>query len=60
VQLDPLDQTAVQVLLEQLVIKENRAVQVLLVAVLLAPQVQQVLLAQVEQLVFKELQVLLA
>jgi hypothetical protein len=60
VQLDPLDQTVVQVLPEQLVIKENRVVQVLLVAVLLAPQVQQVLLAQVEQLVFKELQVLLA
>jgi hypothetical protein len=48
------------VLLEQLAIKENRVVQVLLVAALLALQVQQVLLAQMEQLVFKELQVLLA
>jgi hypothetical protein len=48
------------VLLEQLAIKENRVVQVLLVAALLALQVQQVLLAQMVQLVFKELQVLLA
>jgi hypothetical protein len=48
------------VLLEQLAIKENRVVQVLLVAALLALQVRQVLLAQMEQLVFKELQVLLA
>jgi hypothetical protein len=48
------------VLLEQLVIKENRVVQVLLVVALQVLQEQQVLLAQVEQLVFKELQVPLA